>query len=104
MTGSSIKCSTECAITGSPKLTYIPYTTYLYQYSVKSVVELRGVQGGVTETEWSAHVEFAWISPCDMVISLKEVTMDGGIPGVYVCNSPTDFSTNLQVKFMILNT
>lgn len=62
---------------GSPKLSYASMKIYSYDYSVKSRIELYGVEGGVSETDWSARVEMTWIRPCDMVIFLKEYKVEG---------------------------
>ncbi|XP_042892354.1 vitellogenin-like [Penaeus japonicus] len=71
------RCSTECPISGSPKLAYQPEKTYTYQYSGKSRVQLKGVDDGVSETEWAARVDLTWISPCDVAISFNNMKMDG---------------------------
>ncbi|XP_063602733.1 vitellogenin-like [Penaeus indicus] len=71
------RCSTECPVTGSPKLAYQPDKTYAYAYSGKSTVQLKGVDNGDTETEWTAGVDLTWISPCDMAISFRNTKMDG---------------------------
>lgn len=71
------RCSTECPVTGSPKLAYQPDKTYAYQYSGKSKVQLKGVDNGDSETEWTAQVDLTWISPCDMAISFKNTKVDG---------------------------
>ncbi|XP_047488685.1 vitellogenin [Penaeus chinensis] len=71
------RCSTECPITGSPKLAYQPDKTYAYAYSGKSTVQLKGVDNGDTATEWTAGVDLTWISPCDMAISFRNMKMDG---------------------------
>lgn len=71
------RCSTECSISGSPKLDYQKGKTYIYEYSGNSLIQLEGVQDGVTETKWSKKVEFTWLSPCDMAISIKETKVDG---------------------------
>nr|UFQ72465.1 vitellogenin 3 [Procambarus clarkii] len=71
-------CSRECPVAGAPKLFYQPGKTYTYEYSGKSKVQLKGVEGGQTERDWSAKVELSWITPCDMVISLKEAKGHSG--------------------------
>nr|AAT01139.1 vitellogenin [Metapenaeus ensis] len=71
------RCSTECPVTGSPKLAYEPGKTYTYAYSGKSEVQLKGVQDGVTDLEWNKHVELTWITPCDVGISVKNTEVDG---------------------------
>ncbi|XP_047488789.1 vitellogenin-like [Penaeus chinensis] len=76
-TAQAPRCSTECPITGSPKLAYQPEKTYTYAYSGKSRVQLKGVEDGVTELEWSKQVELTWITPCDMAITIKHAKVDG---------------------------
>nr|ABB89953.1 vitellogenin [Penaeus monodon] len=71
------RCSTECPITGSPKLAYQPDKTYAPPYSGKSRVHLKGVDNGDSEIEWTAGVDLTWISPCDMAISFRNTKMDG---------------------------
>ncbi|KAG7158180.1 Vitellogenin-like 6 [Homarus americanus] len=75
--GNTPRCSTECPVAGSPKLFYQPEHTYTYTYSGKSHIHLKGVEGGVTETDWSKEVELSWITPCDMVIFIKNSKVDG---------------------------
>ncbi|XP_042241455.1 vitellogenin-like [Homarus americanus] len=75
--GNTPRCSTECPVAGSPKLFYQPEHTYTYTYSGKSQIHLKGVEGGVTETDWSKEVELSWITPCDMVIFIKDSKVDG---------------------------
>ncbi|XP_071529223.1 vitellogenin-like [Panulirus ornatus] len=70
-------CSTECPVAGSPKLSYVPEKTYSYEYLVDSMIELLGVEDGVTQTGWSARVEVTWSTPCDMAIILKDYKVDG---------------------------
>ncbi|XP_042241489.1 vitellogenin-like [Homarus americanus] len=75
--GNTPRCSTECPVAGSPKLFYQPEHTYTYTYSGKSHIHLKGVEGGVTGTDWSSRVELSWITPCDMVIFIKDSKVDG---------------------------
>ncbi|XP_069949065.1 vitellogenin-like isoform X3 [Cherax quadricarinatus] len=75
--GDTAVCSTECPIAGSPKQFYQPGKTYTYEYSGKSKIQLEGVEGGLSETYWSAKVELLWITPCDMVITVKDYKTDG---------------------------
>nr|XP_045611544.1 vitellogenin-like isoform X1 [Procambarus clarkii] len=77
--GDAAICSRECPIAGAPKLFYQEGKTYTYGYSGESKVQLKGVEGGHTERDWSAQVELSWITPCDMVISLKLSKTDGVI-------------------------
>nr|XP_053642614.1 vitellogenin-like [Cherax quadricarinatus] len=75
--GDAAVCSRECPIAGSPKLFYQEGKTYTYKYSGNSKIQLKGTEGALSETKWSKRVELSWISPCDMVISLKETNVDG---------------------------
>nr|UFQ72463.1 vitellogenin 1 [Procambarus clarkii] len=75
--GDTSVCSRECPVAGAPKFFYQPGKTYAYEYSGNSKVKLEGVEGGHTETSWSAQVEVSWITPCDMVISVKDYKTDG---------------------------
>nr|AAM48287.1 vitellogenin [Metapenaeus ensis] len=74
------RCSTECPVTGSPKLAYEPGKTYTYAYSGKSKVQLKGVQDGDSDIEWAAGIDLTWITPCDVAISFTNIKMDGA-PG-----------------------
>ncbi|ROT61468.1 vitellogenin [Penaeus vannamei] len=101
------RCSTECPVTGSPKLAYQPDKTYAYQYSGKSKVQLKGVDNGDSETEWTAQVDLTWISPCDMAISFKN-TKDAGETSTvvavvdgrvqHVCAHPEDEPWAINLK------
>nr|AAG17936.1 vitellogenin [Cherax quadricarinatus] len=116
--GNTPVCSTECPIAGSPKLFYQPGKTYTYEYSGKSRIQLKGVEGGLTETDWSAQVELSWITPCDMVITMKDSKTDGAtVPGAsrfleryplvvavtdgkvhHVCSHPDDDTWSINLK------
>ncbi|XP_069164339.1 vitellogenin-like [Procambarus clarkii] len=69
-------CSVECPVAGSPKLSYQEGKTYIYEYSGKSKVQLKDVEGGLAETDWTARVELWWISPCNMLVSMKDVRIE----------------------------
>lgn len=67
------RCSTECApLGGSHKLEYEVGRTYTYQYSGTSLVRLEGVQDEASETTWSKKVELTFLSPCDVVLSIRD--------------------------------
>nr|WRM33328.1 vitellogenin 6a [Palaemon carinicauda] len=71
------RCSTECPIAGSPKLAYATGKTYFYSYNGKSRIHLGDAEGANSETEWSSQVEVAWLSPCDMAISIRNPSFGG---------------------------
>nr|ACU51164.1 vitellogenin [Pandalus japonicus] len=72
------RCSTECPIAGSPKLDYAPEKTYVYAYSGKSRIQMKDVEGGNADMEWTSQVELTWLSRCDMAISIKNPSIGGG--------------------------
>ena len=63
-------CSRECPVAAA-KLHYQTNGTYVYSYSGKSKVEMKGVEGGITETEWNNQVSLTWLTPCDLAITIK---------------------------------
>ncbi|XP_071528861.1 LOW QUALITY PROTEIN: uncharacterized protein [Panulirus ornatus] len=71
------RCSTECSLTGSPKLAYVPGRTYSYAYSGRTQVRVRGAEGGASVTGWSSRVELTWTTPCDVAIAMREPVVDG---------------------------
>ncbi|XP_064098327.1 vitellogenin-like [Macrobrachium nipponense] len=73
-------CARECPITDWTKLRYLTDKTYVYQYSGNSRVELKGVEGAVTESHWKKTVLLSWLNPCEMAISFKDVNVDGKAP------------------------
>ncbi|XP_068235953.1 vitellogenin-like [Palaemon carinicauda] len=73
-------CAEECPITDAVKLRYRTDKTYTYKYSGKSQVELKGVNGAVTESHWEKTVLLSWLSPCEMAITFKDVKIDGNTP------------------------
>nr|XP_053642617.1 vitellogenin-like isoform X1 [Cherax quadricarinatus] len=111
-------CSTECPITGSPKLFYHPGKTYTYEYFMKSLIQLKSVESGMSVTDWSTQVELSWRSPCDMVITLKDSEIHGGnVPDAarfleryplvvavvdgrvqHVCSHPDDDTWSVNIK------
>ncbi|KAK3883084.1 hypothetical protein Pcinc_012578 [Petrolisthes cinctipes] len=111
--GSTTRCSNECTIAAS-KLSYISGKTYSYSYTGKSKVELKGVEGGVSEIDWQKQVQLTMISPCDMAITIKSsqsgpddmflqkyplvaaVSGDGRIH--HVCSHPNDESWSINIK------
>ncbi|XP_053642616.2 vitellogenin-like [Cherax quadricarinatus] len=116
-------CSTECPVAGSPKLFYQEGKTYIYEYSGKSKIQLKGVDGQ-TETEWSAQVELSWITPCDIVITMKDSERDSAsVPDAarfleryplvvavvdgrvqHVCSHPDDDTWSINIKKGIAST
>ncbi|XP_053642609.1 vitellogenin-like isoform X2 [Cherax quadricarinatus] len=110
------KCALECPATGFPKLSYLPGNTYLYNYSGKTQVQLKGVEDGITETDWSCRVELTWFTPCDMAIFMKNPVIDG-VPDAarflernpllvavidgrvqHVCSHPDDETWSINIK------
>nr|UKG18870.1 vitellogenin [Neocaridina davidi] len=109
------KCSTECPVTGSSVLNYLPEKTYSYLYSGFSQVHLRDISDGIAKTEGSLQVDFSWLSPCDVAISLKDVSGEiaEGFPDLFkypmlmavsdgrvqhVCVHPDDDPPSINVK------
>nr|AAX94762.1 vitellogenin [Portunus trituberculatus] len=80
--GTTQLCSTECPLAAA-KLSFIPGKTYSYTYSGKSIVQLKGVDGGLVETQWEKQMLLTVLGPCDVAISFKGTKVDGktGLPG-----------------------
>ncbi|KAK8402862.1 hypothetical protein O3P69_000865 [Scylla paramamosain] len=80
--GTTQRCSTECPLAAA-KLSFTPGKTYSYTYTGKSNVQLKGVDGGIVETQWEKQVLLTVLGPCDVAISFKGSKVDGktGLPG-----------------------
>ncbi|XP_063861663.1 vitellogenin-like [Scylla paramamosain] len=80
--GTTQRCSTECPLAAA-KLSFTPGKTYSYTYTGKSNVQLKGVDGGIVETQWEEQVLLTVLGPCDVAISFKGSKVDGktGLPG-----------------------
>lgn len=59
------------------KLSFIPGKTYSYEYTGKSTVQLKGVEGGQVETKWEKQVLLTVLGPCDIAVSFKGSKVDG---------------------------
>ncbi|XP_064079927.1 vitellogenin-like [Macrobrachium nipponense] len=73
------KCSMECPISGSPKLSYEPGMTYSYAYSGLSEVLMTKVEHGVSAVGWHAQVKLTILGPCDIAISLLNPVWEGTV-------------------------
>lgn len=45
--------------------------SYTYSYTGKSKVELKGVEGAISEIEWQKQVIATKITPCNIAITVK---------------------------------
>ncbi|KAK3863691.1 hypothetical protein Pcinc_030564 [Petrolisthes cinctipes] len=113
-------CSSECSVAAS-KFSYLPGKTYSYSYSGKSQVELRGVDGAVTQLEWQKEVQVTWLSPCDMAITVNVLGNKGGTDANFlhkyplvaavsdgrvhhVCSHPKDQAWAINIKKGVVST
>ncbi|XP_076031480.1 vitellogenin-like [Oratosquilla oratoria] len=72
-----VRCSTECPVTGSPKLSYTPGQTYVYNQHGESNLHFENVENANTRVEWNSKVELSMLTPCDVAITIKEFQMNG---------------------------
>ncbi|KAK4300113.1 hypothetical protein Pmani_027664 [Petrolisthes manimaculis] len=113
-------CSTECSVAAS-KLSYLPGKTYSYSYSGKSQVELRGVDGAVTQLQWQKQVQMTWLSACDMAVTVTVLGGHGGREASFlhqyplvaaisdgrvhhVCSHPKDQAWAINIKKGVVST
>lgn len=71
------RCSTECSMTQYTLLRYMVGMTYYYRYTGSSRISLSDVPEGTSPASWEAEVGFTWLSPCDVAITFRNVTVDG---------------------------
>ncbi|XP_076031478.1 vitellogenin-like [Oratosquilla oratoria] len=72
-----VRCSTECPVTGTQKLSYAPGHTYVYQQHGESNLRFENVENANTRVEWNSKVELSMLTPCDVAITIKEFQMNG---------------------------
>ncbi|XP_076031068.1 vitellogenin-like [Oratosquilla oratoria] len=72
-----VRCSTECPVTGTQKLSYAPGQTYVYNQHGESNLRFENVENANTRVEWSSMVELSVLTPCDVAITIKEFQMNG---------------------------
>lgn len=70
-------CSTECAVSGLQKIFHIPFNTYTYHYTGRSEVIVKGTPDGKVDLNWSLYVDLSWVTPCDVIIELRNPLVMG---------------------------
>ncbi|CAL4060730.1 unnamed protein product, partial [Meganyctiphanes norvegica] len=65
------QCSTSCD--ASSKMSYIPGSTYTYDYTGIHKINIEGVEEGSSTSDYAASVIVTVVGPCDVAFSLQNV-------------------------------
>ncbi|XP_014673849.1 PREDICTED: uncharacterized protein LOC106814086 [Priapulus caudatus] len=69
------QCARTCVIPDEPNFRYAPGTTYVYRYEASTLTTLQGAIDEGSGLHIEATAEFQVLTPCDMVVKLKDVSL-----------------------------